>query len=75
MREFVVDESGGQQLLAFAAGDEESEAGRKRFADVAVVAEADRDGGTVLDGGEFGGEFGTRDAKHVRRLRERAERR
>ena len=40
MREFVVHECGGEQAFAFAAGDEKSEAGGKRLADITVVAEA-----------------------------------
>ena len=60
-RELVVDEGCGQQTLAFAARDEESEAGREGLADLAVVAEADSYGGCVVDGGKFGGELGAAD--------------
>jgi len=49
--ELVVDESCGQEALAFTAGDEKSEAGRERLADVAIVAEAYGDGRGVGDGG------------------------
>src|SRR4029077_7969771 len=65
MRELVVNESCRQQFLAFAAGHKKSKAGRKSLADLAVIAETYRDGGTVLDGGKFGGEFGTNHPKYV----------
>ena len=67
MREFVVNESRGQQALAFAAGHKKSEARRKRLADLAIIAEADGDGRTVLDGRQLGGEVGARDPKHLSR--------
>jgi len=59
VREFVVDERGGQQAFAFTARDEKSETGRERLADVAIVAETNGDGRAVADAGEFGGELGT----------------
>jgi hypothetical protein len=40
----IVDEGGGEQLFAFAAGNEKSEAGREGLADIATVAESYRDG-------------------------------
>jgi hypothetical protein len=48
--ELVVNEGCGQQALAFAAGHEESEAGRERLTDFAIIAEADGDGRTVAYG-------------------------
>ena len=55
---FIVNESGGQQALAFATRDEKSEAGRERLADFAVIAEADSDRGAVANCGKFGRKFG-----------------
>ena len=66
VRKFVVDESRGQQAFAFTAGNEKSKAGWERLADFAIVTEADGDGGTVADGGEFGGESGARDREDAR---------
>ena len=54
VREFVVNESCGQEAFAFTAGDEKSEARRERLADFAIVGEADGDGRAVGDGGELG---------------------
>jgi len=54
MRKLVVDESRGQQFLAFAARHQKSKARGKRLANFAIKAEAYRDGGTVLDCSKFG---------------------
>ena len=70
--EFVVDESRCEQALAFAARDEKSEAGRKRLADVAIVAEAHGDGRAVADGGKFGGELGAAGGEKLALRRARA---
>src|ERR1700733_5312189 len=43
VREFVVNEGRGEQLLAFAARHEEAEAGRKRPPDATIIAEANGD--------------------------------
>ena len=57
VRKFVVHESRGQQAFAFAARNEKSKTGRERLADLATVAEANRDGRAVADGGEFRGKL------------------
>src|SRR5579864_262083 len=73
MRKFVVNKSCSQQLLAFAAGNKESEPWRERFANIAVISETDGNGRAVLDGGEFGRKVGASHPKHLsgRRCRQR----
>lgn len=38
VREFVMDKGCGEKIFSFAAGDKKSEAGRERFADLAIKA-------------------------------------
>src|SRR5579872_3456793 len=59
MRELVMYESGSEHALAFTAGDEESEPGRKSVADFPIVAEIYSDGRSVLYASEFGRQFCT----------------
>src|SRR5580698_1442504 len=71
MGKFVVNESRGQQLLAFAPRYQKSKAGRQSLAHIATIAETHGDRRTVLDRSQFGGKLGTNHAKHLRGCRSR----
>ena len=72
MRKFVVHESRGQQLLAFAPRNQKSESGRQRLPHFTIVAESNGDGGTVLDRSELGGKLRDSRCAALARLRPQA---